>query len=170
MAPPEEHAPPSIDIVAHVGYSDALLATFSQFFRRGRPVMRAYAAVLAASAGAAWLTDGELLWLPALVVAGGGAALTSTAWVARRDFRRAGGKPLRVRYHVCGSGVEIRSAGRGDWVAWEDVWDAGETRRSFLLSPSPGEHYVIPKRCCDARAVEGLRQMLRAAGVQTARC
>lgn len=169
MAPQPEPLTRSFEIVAEVGYADALLGTLAQFLRRARPLLRAYAAVLAAALLAAWLAAGPLLWLPALLAAAGASAVAGAAWQARRDFRRSGGKPLRMRYHFCGSGIEIRAAGRGDWVAWEDVWDAGETRRSFLLSPGPGEQYVIPKRCCDADALAGLREALRLAGGLAAR-
>lgn len=59
-----------------------------------------------------------------------------------------------MRYHVC-------ATGRIDWLTWEDLWEAGKTRRSFLLSPTPREQYVIAKRCCSEGAVTELRDMLR---------
>ncbi len=168
MVPSQELGTRSLEIVADIRYSDAVHATLAQFSRRARFGLWTYAVSLAVSMAAAWLVGGALAWLPAVLGAVGCAAVSLAAWVARRDFRKSGGKPLRMRYHICGSGVEILAAGRGDWVAWENVWDAGETRRSFLVSPGPGEHYVIPKRCCDAAAVESLRETLRSAGALAA--
>ncbi len=160
MIPSTEPDCGEFEIVADIRYSDAVLATLAQFRLRARSGVLAYAVVLVSSIGATWVTGGALFWLPAAVASGGCTVVAAIIWLVRRDFRRSGGKPLRMRFHVCGGGIEIRAAGRGEWVAWEDVWDAGETRRSFLVSPRPGEHYVIPKRYCDSAAVGNLRMRL----------
>ncbi len=169
MVPSPEPVPDEFQIVADVRYSDAVFATLAQFSRRGRIVLRVYALALTVSIGVAWITGGVWLWLPVVLGFIACGAVGSVVWLVGRDFRLSGGKPLRMRFHICDSGVEVRAAGRGDWMAWEDVWDAEETRRSFLVSPGPGEHYVIPKRCCDTAAVEGLREALRTAGALVAR-
>lgn len=159
MQPAPETA--SFDIVAELRYGDALMGALSQFARRARSVLALYAVVLLGSVAGSLVTGGAFGWL-AIAVAGIGIALVSlVALLARRDFGTRG-KPRRLRYHVCGSGIEVHSAGRSDWIAWEDLWDFGETRRSFLFSPAPGEQYVLPKRCC--RGIEHeLRTLIRAA-------
>lgn len=161
MASRPEPVPASFEIVAEVRYADALLAALSQFRRRAPVALVIYGLALAASLAGSWVTGGAFFWLAGVAGALGCATVALVAWTTHRDFQRSGGRPLRMRYHVCSSGVEIRAAGRGDWVAWEDLWDAGETSRSFLLSPAPGEHYVIPKRCCDSAAASRLREALR---------
>ena len=161
--------PESFEIVAEVRYSDALLAAFAQFRRRAPALLVLYVAALATSLAGYWIAGGGYAWLAAATAATGAGIVAVVGWLTLRDFRRSGGRPLRMRYHVCGSGVEIRAAGRGDWVAWEDLWDAGETSRSFVLSPSPGEQYVIPKRYCDRATTDGLRQALRSGGAVAVR-
>lgn len=169
MASPANSVPESFEIVAEVRYSDALLAALAQFRRRAPLLLAVYVAGLAASVAGSWIAGGRYGWLAAAMVATGVGLVSLVASLTLRDFRRSGGRPLRMRYRVCGSGVEIVAAGRGDWVAWEDLWDAGETSRSFVLSPSPGEQYVIPKRCCDREAAAGLRHALRSGGAVTVR-
>ena len=150
----------SFEITALVRYSDALEATLSQCWRRAPGAVSLYLAVLAGLAAAAWLTAGALAWLAVMAALPGLAAAASAAWLARLDFKRSGGKPVRMRYRVCSSGIEIDAARRCDWIAWEDLWGASETRRSFLLLPSPGEQYAIPKRCCDESCAAALRALL----------
>lgn len=159
-APAPEHDPESFEIAAEIRYGDALAAALSQCWRRAPTALAVYLTGLVALIVAGWLSRGELAWLAVVGAAPGVAAIAFVAATARLDFKRGGGRPLRMRYHVCGSGVEIRAARRSDWIAWDDLWGASETRRSFLLSPSPGEQYVIPKRCCDAGRAEALRELL----------
>ncbi|MDE0625225.1 MAG: YcxB family protein [Bryobacterales bacterium] len=161
--PRDESMPESFDIHAEVRYSDALLASLACFRSRAPLVLWTYASALAGSLVGSWLVGGVFAWLfPALAIFGAG-TVALVAGLIRRDFRNAGGRPRHMRFHVCESGVEIRAAGRGDWVTWEDLWEVGETGRSFFFSPSPGELYVIPKRCCDATTVAGLRETVRGA-------
>ena len=161
--------PASLAIDAEIRYSDALLAGAAQFVRRARPGLAVYGLLLAASA-AGWLAGSAVSGWVALALAAAGAALPGAmAWLVRRDFRARGGKPLRLRYHVCGSGIEVQAPGRSDWLAWDDLWDVGETRRSFLVSPAPGEQYVIPKRCCGESVAGRLRETLRALGPASGR-
>ena len=159
MAP--ETAAASFDIVAELRYGDALMAALSRFARRAPRVLALYALLLLGSATGSLVAGGAFGWL-AVAIAGLGIALVSlVALLARRDFG-VPGKPRRLRYHVCGSGIEVHSAGRSDWIAWEDLWEVAETRRSFLFSPSPEEQYVLPKRCC--RGIEReLRGLIRGA-------
>ena len=155
-----EHGPGSFEIAADVRYGDALAAALSQFWNRAPVALAVYLAALFALISAAWFTGAALAWLAAVAAVPGLAAIALVAWMTRLDFQRSGGKPRRMRYHVCDSGIEISAARRSDWIAWDDLWGARETRRSFLLSPSPSEQYVIPKRCCDAARVQALRELL----------
>ncbi|MDE0108521.1 MAG: YcxB family protein [Bryobacterales bacterium] len=154
------HDPSSFEIAAEVRYGDALAAALSQCWRRAPVALAVYLTGLVASIAAGWLSGGTLAWLAVVGAVPGVAVIAFVAATARLDFKRGGGRPLRMLYHVCGSGIEIRAARRSDWIAWDDLWGASETRRSFLLSPSPGEQYVIPKRCCDAGRAEALRELL----------
>lgn len=152
--------PESFEIAAEVRYGDALAASLSQCWRRAPVMIASYLTVLAALIAVAWLTAGALAWLALVAAAPAIAAIAFVVYATWLDFRRGGGKPLRMRFHVCGSGIEIYAARRSDWIAWDDLWAASETRRSFLISPSPSEQYVIPKRCCDAGRAEELRSLL----------
>ena len=155
-----EHDPISFEIAAEVRYGDALAAALSQCWHRAPSAVAVYLAVLVVLMAAGWLSGGALAWLTVVGALPGVAAVAFVAATARLDFKRVGGRPLRMVYHVCGSGIEIRAARQSDWIAWDDLWGASETRRSFLLSPSPGEQYVIPKRCCDPSHAEALRGLL----------
>lgn len=155
-----EHEPRSFEIAAEVRYGDALAAALSQCWCRAPTALTVYLAGLVALIAAGCLSGGALAWLAVVGAVPGVAGVAFAAATARLDFKRGGGRPLRMHYHVCDSGVEIRAARRSDWIAWDDLWAASETRRSFLLSPSPGEQYVIPKRCCDAGRAEALRELL----------
>ncbi len=169
MVPPPEPAPESFEIDAEVRYADALSAALVQGWRRAPGALAVYCIAVPCLLAAAWLSSGALAWLAVIVGAPGVAAVAAVAWLTRQDFRRSGGKPQRMRYHVCASGIEVSAARRSDWIAWDDLWDAGETRRSFLLRPSPGEQYVIPKRCCRDGAAAGLRAALVKGGALAGR-
>ena len=158
-----ERDPGSFEISVDVRYSDALAAALSQCWRRAPAALAVYLTGLVTLISAAWLTGGALAWLAATAAVPALAAIALVAWMTRLDFKRSGGKPKRMRYHVCDSGIEINAARRSDWIAWDDLWGASETRRSFLLAPSPSEQYVIPKRCCDAARIEALRELLGSA-------
>lgn len=157
------HDPSSFEIAAEVRYGDALAAALSQCWRRGPVALAVYLTGLVALIAAGWMSGGALAWLFVVGAVPGIAAIAFVAATAWLDFKRGGGRPLRMLYHVCGSGIEIRAARRSDWIAWDDLWGASETRRSFLLAPSPGEQYVIPKRCCEAGRAEALRELLGSA-------
>ena len=146
----------SFDIVAELRYGDALTAALSRFAVRAPRALALYAVLLLGSLAGCLVAGGAFGWLATALAGAGIAVVSLVAWLARRDFGIRS-KPRRLRYHFCGSGIEVLSAGRSDWIAWEDLWDVGETRRSFLFSPSPEEQYVLPKRCC-----RGLERDLRA--------
>ena len=164
MAQASESFHSSFDIVAEIGYSDALAAALSQPARKAPGVLAVYAGLAACLAAAALIAEGVFVWLAVGWLTPGATAVALVAWLTYRDFRARNGMPFRLRYHFCGSGVEILSRGRSDWIAWEDLQYGCETRRSFLLSPAPGEQYVIPKRCCGS-ATDDVRRALRAAGM-----
>ena len=155
-----EHGLDSFEIAVEVRYGDAVAASLSQFWRRAPVTFAVYLAVVTVLTAMGWLTAGALAWLAILAAMPGVFAIAFVGWATWLDFKRGGGKPLRMRFHVCGSGVEIYAARRSDWIAWDDLWGASETRRSFLLAPSPSEQYVIPKRCCDAGRAAALRELL----------
>lgn len=151
----------TLDIEAAVGFADAFLAWLALFLRRSRAGLTVCVVVCAAAAAAAGLSgDYLLLWIPAAPAAAGLLAVGFAARLTQMDFRARGGKPLRLHYHVCPSGMEAAAGGRSGWLAWEDLWDAVETRRSFLICPSPQEQYVLPKRFLDERGVALLRAFL----------
>ena len=151
----------SFDIVAELRYGDALTAALSRFAVRAPRALALYVLLLLGSLAGSLVSGGAFGWLATALAGAGIAVVALVACLARRDF---GGrsKPKRLRYHFCGSGIEVLSAGRSDWIAWEDLWDVGETRRSFLFSPGPDEQYVLPKRCCRGREGE-LRALIRGA-------
>lgn len=161
-----ETAAASFDIVAEVRYGDALTAALSRFVRLAPRVLGLYALLLLGSVAGSLMAGGAFGWLATAIAIPGIALVSLVALLTRLDFGFRG-KPRRLRYHFCGSGIEVLSAGRSDWIAWEDLWDVDETRRSFQFSPSPGEHYVLPKRCC--RGIEQeLRLLIRGAAQPTA--
>ena len=148
------------EILAEVRYADAFLAALSPFYRRSSVGVALYGALLAVLAAGAWLVGGGLAWTALAAAAPGWAILALVAWRTARDYRRTGGKPARMLYRVSPFGVEILATGRSDWIAWDDLFDAAETRRSFILSPAPGQQYVIPKRSCRGAAGASLREAL----------
>lgn len=148
----------SFDIDAEVRFGDSLIATLWPSGRRAMVFGASFAILLLG----AWTGDGFYdlaLAAAVLVVTGVHAAV---AWVLHLEYRRAGGKPKRIRYHVCGSGIEIQGAGHSsEWVEWSALVEVRETPRSFLLRPSDVEQYVIPKRCCDGDRKERMREAVR---------
>ena len=165
MAQVSESLHPSFDIVAEIGYLDALAGALSQPARKAPAILAAYAVLAACLAAAALVVGDVFVWLAVGWFAPAAAAIALVAWLTLRDFKARNGRPVRLRYHFCASGVEILSGGRSDWIAWEDLQDGFETRRSFLLSPAHGEQYVIPKRCC-GNAADDVRKALHAAGMR----
>lgn len=162
LAPPQ---PGTVLIHADVGYWDALLATISQLWRRSPPsAVGSYATLVLLAASAAVYTSGTLAWLAFAAAFPGIVAVLVVAWVTRSDLARSGGGAPHITYHLCDSGVEIGREGRTDWILWDELWDAAETGRSFLLCPSPGAQYVIPKRYCSADATRALRVVVDWAG------
>ena len=148
----------SFNIDAEVRFSDSLIAALWPSRRRAF-VFGVCFAILALGA---WQGDGFSDWAlaAALLLVGGVHAVV--AWVLRVEYRKAGSRPKRMRFHVCGSGIEIQGAGRrSEWVEWADLVEVRETPRSFLLRPSRSEQYVIPKRCFDANRKELMRDAVR---------
>ncbi|MDE0105215.1 MAG: YcxB family protein [Bryobacterales bacterium] len=162
LAPP---SPGTLLVHADVGYWDALLATISQVWRRApATAIGAYFTFALLASSAAVFTSGTLAWLALAAAFPGIVAVLVVAWVTRLDLARSGGGTPHITYHLCESGVEIGREGRTDWIPWDELWDAAETGRSFLLCPSPGAQYVIPKRYCSADATRALRVVVDWAG------
>ena len=151
----------TLDIDAVVGFGDAFWAELTLFAKRARSGLIVYAVLLAGSSFAAWFTGRDWLsWVVAALLLIAVLAIGFLARITQMDFRSRGGEPLRLRYHVCPSGLEAIAGERSGWMAWDDVWEATETRRSFLLSPSPEEQYVLPKRYLNDDGIELLRGFL----------
>ena len=148
----------SFNIDTEVRFSDSLIAALWPS-RRRTVVFGVCFAILALGA---WMGDGLYDWALGVAVVLVTAVHAATAWLLRIDFRRAGSEPKRIRYHVCGSGIEVQGAGgRSEWIEWGDLLEIRETPRSFLLRPSEAEQYVIPKRCCDGDRRERMREAVR---------
>lgn len=151
----------TLDIDAVVGFGDAFLAALTLFLKRARKGLIVYGLVVSAICVAAWLSGAQwLLWVLAAALLLAALAVGFVARITQMDFRRRGGEPLRLHYHVCPSGLEAIAGERNGWMSWDDLWDSTETRRSFLLSPSPEEQYVLPKRYFDQQGIELLRAIL----------
>ncbi len=155
--PPAEPQAHGVDVEAEIRLGDALLAAL--WPTRGR-AMRFGICWLAVGCGA-WLGPEWFRWAlyswTAWFVGLHGAA----AWLVRRDYQAAGGVPRRLRYHVCGEGIEIRDAGRrSEWLPWEEVEGARETPASFVVRASATDQYVIPKRDCRGGRTGQLRRAL----------
>ena len=148
----------SFNIDTELRFSDSLIAALWPS-RRRTVVFGVCFAILALGA---WMGDGLYDWALGVAVVLVAAVYAATAWLLRIDYRRAGSEPKRIRYHVCGSGIEIQDAGgRSEWIEWGDLLEIRETPRSFLLRPSEAEQYVIPKRCCDGDRRERMREAVR---------
>ncbi len=152
----------TLDIDAVVGFSDAFLATMALFLRRGRIGLTVCAVVCVLAVAGGLSGAYRLSWIFAVPAAVALLAVGFVAHLTQMDFRSRGGGPLRLRCHICSSGMEATGGGRSGWLAWDDLWDAVETGRSFLICPSPQEQYVLPKRCFDERGIELLRGILAA--------
>ena len=146
------------EIDAEVRFSDSLIATLWPSRQRGVKV----GACLAILAVGAWLGEDLYDWAFAVAVFLVASVHAAVACLVYLDYRNAGSKPKRIRYHICGSGFEASDASdRSEWIPWADLVQARETPCSFLLRPSDVEHYVIPKRCCQGDRAEHLREALR---------
>ncbi len=151
----------TLDIDAVVGFGDAFLAAMTLFAKRARTGLVVYAVVVSLTCLAIWFFGAQwLLWVLAPLVVGALLAVGFVARITQMDFRRRGGEPLRLHYHVCPSGLEATVGKHNGWMSWDDLWDSTETRSSFLLSPSPEEQYVLPKRYFDQDGIELLRGIL----------
>ncbi len=153
--------PVHFEVFAEIRPSDALRAALAQFIRRAPRLARAYLALFAMTLLSAILLGGSAWFGWALVAVVGIATIAVLAWVSRLGLRARGGRPVRLLYHFCDSGFEVRLEGRSDWVAWDDLWDVGETGSSFLLSPSADTQYIVPKRACPDRVAQ-IRGLLEA--------
>ena len=157
MAPESPSGHPSFDIDAEVRLGDSLWAALWPPRRR----------VLVLSTCLALLFGGTLLgfdyfpWFFAFGVVLVVGVHAGVAWLVHFEYEVSGGKPKRMRFHVCGSGVEVRGdRGRQEWIVWGDMLDVRETPLSFLLRPSQIEQYVIPKRCFDEDRRKKMREIL----------
>ncbi len=112
---------------------------------------------------------GEFAGSPAILLLGftlllvlPGLALALVYWSASSQFERAAPQAPTMRYRFSPEALEISSEVRSGWLPWEAVSEAFETKKSFLLFLSPGEHYVVPKRCVPcADNIDRLRDLLR---------
>ena len=158
MASESPSGHPSFEIDAEVRFGDSLLAALWPPRRR----------VITFSACLGFLFGGSLLgfdyfpWFFAFGVLIAVGVHAGVAWLVHYEYQAAGGTARRMRFHVCGSGVEVRGdRGRQEWITWGDMLDVRETPLSFLLRPSDIEQYVIPKRCFDSDRKKQMREILR---------
>lgn len=146
-----------VEVAAKVRLGDALLAALWPTARRAALWGGCWLAVGGGAwLGPEWLRWALYAWTTAFVGLHGAAA-----WLVRRDYLAAGGMPRRLRYHVCGEGIEIRGAGRrSEWLPWEEVQGVRETPSSFVVRASATDQYVIPKRDCPDGRSGRLRRAL----------
>lgn len=149
---------PGFDIKAEVGLRDAMLATLWPTRNRALCLGVCFAIL----GTVAWFRDGFADWALAAVVLFVGGAHFLAGCLVYASYANSGGKPARMRYHVCESGFEVRGAGFvTDWIVWEDVHSVRETPGSFVLRPTGSEQYVVPKRCCTGEFAARMRDAVR---------
>ena len=160
----------SFEIVTEIRFSDALSGSLFQFLKRARYGLLIYGLLFVGLAVTAQLIASNTLAVMALgLLLAGLSPMVLTAGLIIRDQRKSGGSHIEQRYHVCPSGIEVFAAGKNGWHAWEDLWDAEETSRSFLISPSPQEQDVVPKRCCSESVIRRVREYLQQTRILMAR-
>lgn len=163
---------PTLDVRVKLELADALRGRLWLFWRRSRLLCGLYALFVTGYAvakfkgiidplpGAGFGDSGAPL-LAAMILLP--AALLSAVYVGtKRAFDRAHRIHPVLRFHFCDGGVQIDSRRNSDWIAWEDITEAVESKSDFFVFPAPNEHYLVPKRAISAPdGVEQLREMLR---------
>jgi hypothetical protein len=164
---------PTLDVRVKLELADALRGRLWLFWRRSRLLCGLY--VLFAVGYAVAKFKGIIEPLPGAAFGDSGApllaamillpaALLSVAYMGtKRAFERARQIHPVLRFHFCDGGVQIDSRRNSDWIAWEDTVEAVESTDDFYVFPTPGEHYLVPKRAIGAPGgIEQLREIFRA--------
>ena len=164
---------PTLDVRVKLELADALRGRLWLFWRRSKLLCGLYAVFVVVYTAAKF--KGIINPLPGLGFAETGApllaamillpaALLSVVYMGtKRAFERARQIHPVLRFHFCDGGVQIDSRRNSDWIAWEDTVEAVESSNDFYVFPTPGEHYLLPKRAISAPGgVEQLREMFRA--------
>jgi hypothetical protein len=166
---PSIQQPTQVYLNVRLERADVVQAALALFFRRAKWMIivwdAAFVAVVVVVA-LDWPKEGllarplgiaalVLVMLPVLVIG-------ALFWSARRQFERASSDPQTIRYHFCADGLDVGSQKRAGWLPWEAFSGAVETGSAFLLFLTPGEHYLLPKRCFDNSSdVDAVRRLLR---------
>lgn len=159
----------AIEIEVDLERDDLVHASYALFFRRARFVLPLHGLLVLTGLALVVTYGGEFTGSPALVLFGvllllalPGLALALVYWSAAGQFERAAPRAATMRYRFSAEALEISSEFRSGWLPWEAISEAFETKKSFLLFLSPGEHYVVPKRCFpNAGDIDRLRALLR---------
>ena len=158
-----------IEVAVDLELDDLVHASYALFLRRARFVLALHGLLVLTGVAVAVAYGGEFTGNPALVLFGvvlllalPGVALGLVYWSAASQFERGAPLAATMRYRFSPTALEIGSKIRSGRLPWEAISEAFETKRSFLLFLSPGEHYVVPKRCFpNCFDVDRLRELLR---------
>ena len=155
-----------VDVEVDLSLGDVFQAACALFLRRARYGVVFYGVLLvivlgllANSGGSPVSPAGKALAvglgaLPVLLLA----AIYASSKV---QFSRAA-TPQKMRYHFCPGWLDVSSDKRSGFLPLETIHEAIETKSAYLLFLSPGEHYLIPKRCFRGpQEVDQLRDLLR---------
>lgn len=158
MSSPPISGHPSFDIDAEIGLTDALVAALWPPRVRAIKFAVCFTVLGFFAWRGPWYYD-VCFWVAVFLIGG---TYIAVAVIVGCDYRKAGGKPKRMRYRVCATGIEIRGARwEREWLSWEELESVRETPISFLIRPTEVEQYVIPKRACRGDLLQKMRDTVR---------
>lgn len=139
------------EFTVELAFEDLFDAAWTLFLRRARVGVIVYGVVALGVAGAWALIPSNWPRLPlhllgALLVAAPLFVFGFLYRINQLDFQRSDPAQRRIRYKIGADGLQARSGKNLGIAAWDELWDAAESRRSFLVCVSPQEQYVLPKR------------------------
>ena len=160
---------PPIEVAVDLELEDLVHASYALFFRRARFALVLHGFLVLTGVVVAVVYGGTFSGNPALVLFGvvlllvlPGLALGLVYWSAASQFQRGAPHAATMRYRFSPTALEIGSKIRAGRLPWQAISEAFETKKGFLLFLSPGEHYIVPKRCFPkAGDVDRLRELLR---------
>ncbi len=158
MSSPLISGHPSFDIDAEIGLADAVVATLWPPRVRAIKFAVGYP-ILGYLSWTGPLVYDVFFWSAVFLMGG---TYIAIAIITGYDYKKAGGKPKRMQFHVCATGIEVRDGRwRREWLSWGELESVRETPISFLIRPSDVEQYVIPKRACRGDLLPKMRDALR---------